>query len=130
MRVLLAEHAGFCSGVKRALELTLREVDRGKKVSTLGPLVHNDEVINFLASKGVKVVDDPQELESGTVIIRTHGVPPWHLKLLREREHLEIIDATCPYVRSLQYDLQSNCFTSGFSCKIGINGRPDACSGR
>ncbi len=102
MQVFLADHAGFCSGVKKALDLTLREVDRGKKVSSLGPLVHNDEVTNFLASKGVKVVNNPQELDSGTVIIRTHGVPPQILKLLQERKDLEIVDATCPNVRSLQ----------------------------
>jgi 4-hydroxy-3-methylbut-2-enyl diphosphate reductase len=102
LQVFLAEDAGFCHGVRKALELTLREVDRGKDVSTLGPLVHNDEVINFLETKGVKVVDNPQELESGTVIIRTHGVPPQVLKILQEQKELEIVDATCPIVRRLQ----------------------------
>lgn len=102
MQVFLAEHAGFCNGVKKALELTLEAVNRGKKVSTLGPLVHNDEVNNYLTSKGVKSVDNPQELDSGTVIIRTHGISPQTLKFLQERKDLEIIDATCPNVRSLQ----------------------------
>jgi 4-hydroxy-3-methylbut-2-enyl diphosphate reductase len=102
LQVFLAEHAGFCNGVKKALELTLEAVNRGKKVSTLGPLVHNDEVNNYLTSKGVKSVDNPQELDSGTVIIRTHGISPQTLKFLQERKDLEIIDATCPNVRSLQ----------------------------
>ena len=102
MQVFLAEHSGFCNGVKKALELTLEAVNRGKKVSTLGPLVHNDEVNNYLTSKGVKSVDNPQELDSGTVIIRTHGISPQTLKFLQERKDLEIIDATCPNVRSLQ----------------------------
>ncbi len=102
MRVLLAEHAGFCSGVKRALKLTLQEVDKGEKVFTLGPLVHNDEVTNFLHSKGVKIVEDLQKLDSGTVIIRAHGIPPRHLKILREKKRLKIVDATCPKVKSLQ----------------------------
>ena len=102
MQVFLAEHSGFCNGVKKALELTLEAVNRGKKVSTLGPLVHNDEVINYLTSKGVKSVDNPQELDSGTVIISTHGISQQTLKFLQERKDLEIIDATCPNVRSLQ----------------------------
>lgn len=102
MQVFLAEYAGFCSGVRNAFEITLSEVEKGKRVFTLGPLVHNDEALNFLAKKGVKVINDPAELKEGTVIIRTHGIGPHLLKILQKKKGLEVVDATCPNVKNLQ----------------------------
>jgi ribosomal protein S1/(E)-4-hydroxy-3-methyl-but-2-enyl pyrophosphate reductase len=100
--VFLAEHAGYCNGVRDALSMTLTQVGMGKKVSTLGPLVHNEDVQRYLESQSVSVVEVPQALSSGTVIIRTHGVTPDVLAYLHGREDLEVIDATCPYVHRVQ----------------------------
>ncbi len=98
----MAEHAGFCDGVKNALELTLHHVEMGKEVSTFGPLVHNEKVANFLAQKGIKVFSKLDEIKSGTVIIRTHGATPDILERLSREPNIEVIDATCPYVKRLQ----------------------------
>jgi len=102
LEVFFAEHGGFCRGVKNALDITLREVSAGKKVTTLGPLVHNENVTAFLSTKGVTSAVKPEDLKDGTVIIRTHGVPPHLLKFLQDNKNLEIIDATCPFVSRVQ----------------------------
>src|SRR5690554_2567533 len=98
----MAEHAGFCSGVENALRITLQEAEKGKKVSTLGPLVHNENVTRFLIEKGVTITDNPDELKNCTVIIRTHGVAPDILDYLLMKDDLEVIDATCPFVKRVQ----------------------------
>ncbi len=102
MPVFLAEHAGYCNGVRDALSMTLAQVGMGKKVSTLGPLVHNEDVQRYLESQNVSVVEAPHALGGGTVVIRTHGVTPDVLACLHGREDLEVIDATCPYVHRVQ----------------------------
>ena len=102
MQVFLAEHAGFCRGVKNALELTMNEVAGGKAVRTLGPLVHNQDVADFLAENKVEVTTNIDELEGGSVIIRTHGIDPLTLKTLQENNRIDIINATCPYVKKVQ----------------------------
>lgn len=102
MPVLLAEHAGYCDGVKAALRKTLDQLGPGKTISTLGPLVHNSDVQEYLAAQGISMTEKIDELAGGTVVIRTHGLPPEMLNYLQQREDLEIIDATCPYVRKIQ----------------------------
>lgn len=102
MQVFLAKHAGFCEGVKNALNLTLREVAKGKEVTTLGPLVHNEKVVQFLKDKKVKVAEYPEEIEKGAVIIRAHGVAPNILEYLQNRPELEVVDATCKFVKRVQ----------------------------
>ncbi|HHU76901.1 MAG TPA: bifunctional 4-hydroxy-3-methylbut-2-enyl diphosphate reductase/30S ribosomal protein S1 [Firmicutes bacterium] len=102
MQVFLAEYAGFCKGVERALELTLNEVAGGKEVNTFGPLVHNQKVADFLAARRVKVVHRPEELEGGAVIIRAHGIGPATLGLLQNDKKIEVVDATCQYVGKVQ----------------------------
>ena len=102
MPVFLAEHAGYCNGVQAAIDITLEQINKSRKVYTLGPLVHNEEVLNFLESQGVIVAETPQDAVQGTIVIRTHGVAPDVLAYLQGREDLEIVDATCPYVRRVQ----------------------------
>lgn len=102
MPVFLAEHAGYCNGVRNAINMTLAQAGMGKKVSTLGPLVHNEDVQQYLNSQNISVVEAPHTLPAGTVVIRTHGVTPEVLAYLHEREDLEVIDATCPYVHRVQ----------------------------
>ena len=75
MKVTLAKSAGFCFGVKRAVEMVYKEAETGKKVYTLGPIIHNEQVVQDLEQKGVRVIDTPEELskaEDATVIIRSH----------------------------------------------------------
>lgn len=101
MEVKVAKTAGFCFGVKRAVEKAY-EVAREKKqkVYTYGPIIHNEEVVEDLRKMGVEVLESQEELESlkeGTVIIRSHGVPASIYRLLKEK-NLDYVDVTCPFV--------------------------------
>ena len=103
MEVVVAKSAGFCFGVKRAVETVYAEVDKGKKIYTFGPIIHNEEVVRDLEEKGVVVLESEEELNNlteGTVIIRSHGVEKRIQKMIEEKG-LECIDATCPFVKRI-----------------------------
>ena len=109
MKVTLAKTAGFCFGVKRAVEMVYTEVQKGKQVYTLGPIIHNEEVVSDLEKKGVKVIDeqdlekkeeDGNELSGSTVVIRSHGVSEAVYQALEEKK-CEIVDSTCPFVKKI-----------------------------
>ncbi len=100
MKTTLAKTAGFCFGVKRAVDMVYEEIEKGGKVFTYGPIIHNDEVVGDLASKGVGVIHTIEELKTiaeGTIIIRSHGVSREVFDIIKA-QGLRIIDATCPYV--------------------------------
>ena len=102
MKVYVVRQAGFCFGVKRAIKLACDAAKRkNKEVFTLGPLIHNPQVVEDLKRKGVHVLDDINGLKSGTVIIRSHGVHPRILRRLKGKP-VEVVDATCPFVRKAQ----------------------------
>ena len=103
MRVRLAKTAGFCMGVRRAVELALEESNKTEgTLVTFGPLIHNTEVLDLLAEKGIKVLKDPDRLEGQeTAIIRAHGVPPVLKKRLKAGAR-RVVDATCPRVVKVQ----------------------------
>ena len=98
--VTIAKSAGFCFGVKRAVDMVYDEAKKGERVYTLGPIIHNQQVVEDLEKKGVKVIDSVNDINNGydaTVIIRSHGVPEKVIKALREK-NVNIVDATCPFV--------------------------------
>ncbi len=102
MDVVLAKTAGFCFGVKRAVDTVYEQAEKGN-VYTYGPIIHNEEVVKDLEEKGVRILTDEQalkELESGTVVIRSHGVERSIYELIQEKE-LELVDATCPFVKKI-----------------------------
>ncbi|VAX26073.1 4-hydroxy-3-methylbut-2-enyl diphosphate reductase [hydrothermal vent metagenome] len=101
--IKVAETAGFCWGVKRAMDLTLKTANETDgPVYTHGPLIHNPQVIEMLEGKEVYAVDDASDIgEGGVVVIRTHGVTPQVRKALKARD-LTISDATCPLVAKVQ----------------------------
>ncbi len=103
MRITLAENAGYCPGVGKAVNLALETAaNSGQNVFSLGPIIHNPQVIEFLGSRGVGVVNDLAELPAGsTLLVRSHGLPPE--KLARARAMgLNVVDATCNFVRRAQ----------------------------
>ena len=101
MSVRVAKSAGFCFGVSRAVELVEQAAQAGKKVATLGPIIHNRHVVDKFEKIGVRVIDTPEEALPGeTVIIRSHGVSRGVYERL-ERQNVEIIDATCPFVKRI-----------------------------
>ncbi|GCA65702.1 4-hydroxy-3-methylbut-2-enyl diphosphate reductase [Mediterraneibacter butyricigenes] len=110
MEVKLAKTAGFCFGVKRAVDTVYRQIEKEqsdvedeKKIYTYGPIIHNEEVIKDLEKKGVQVLRTEDALDGiseGTVIIRSHGVEK-RIYDKMEAKGLEIVDATCPFVKKI-----------------------------
>jgi len=102
MKVLLAKNAGFCMGVRRAVETTLDVIHKeGNGVSTFGPLIHNPQVLDLLENRGVQILTEIPAQKTGTVVIRAHGVPPAKKEQL-ENAGAKVKDATCPHVVKVQ----------------------------
>jgi 4-hydroxy-3-methylbut-2-en-1-yl diphosphate reductase len=100
--IRVSRSAGFCWGVERALEMANQAVDEATgQVASLGPLIHNPRVVADLQAKGVRVVENPGDVGEGTVIIRSHGVPE-DVRTDLERRGLEVVDATCRFVKAAQ----------------------------
>lgn len=101
MKVLLAKTAGFCFGVDRAVKLTYQLLAEGRKVATLGPLIHNPQVVADLAEKGALTCEDLDDVPDGyEVVIRSHGVPARVYEKINTRG-LAFHDATCPFVSKI-----------------------------
>ncbi len=97
--ITVADYAGACYGVQRALDLVKKVADEAiGPVRTLGPLIHNPQVVSELEAKGVTVAEDVPEESGSTLVLRTHGVVPAVEELAHERG-LKVVDATCPYVK-------------------------------
>jgi len=104
MKVLKADSAGFCFGVRRAVEMVIEQTRSGKQpVYTFGPIIHNEQVVKDLESRGVRVLTDLDrlsEIHEGTLIIRSHGVSREEQRRMEE-SGLTVVDATCPFVKKL-----------------------------
>ena len=108
MEVTVAKSAGFCFGVKRAVELVYEEAEKEQKVYTLGPIIHNEQVVEDLQKKGVGVLESADDLADGedaTVIIRSHGVTKQVFEALQKKK-VRIVDATCPFVKKIHNIVQ------------------------
>lgn len=101
MEIILAKWAGFCFGVKRATQMAFEAAGKGKKTFTLGPIIHSPQVVQKLEGMGVGVVKDLKNVTEGTVIIRSHGVLASEMEEAG-RKQLQVIDATCPFVKKAQ----------------------------
>jgi (E)-4-hydroxy-3-methyl-but-2-enyl pyrophosphate reductase len=102
MQVLLADEYGFCFGVERAVEMVEDALGEGDKVRTLGPLIHNEQEMNRLATFGVSTISEPVQIKRGeTAVIRAHGVTPEVQRELEEKAS-KVVDATCPFVTRVQ----------------------------
>ena len=101
MEVILADNLGFCYGVKRAIQLAEDSAAPGQVTNTLGPIIHNPQMVAKLAENGVGTVDSLDEVKGGTIIIRSHGVGPDVYDRV-EAMGLNMVDATCPHVRKAQ----------------------------
>ena len=115
MKIILAETAGFCMGVRRAVDTTMALVEKGEKnIFTFGPLIHNPQVLKILQGQGVNILQKIPAKIDGTVIIRAHGIPPIKKKELAAAGAL-VVDATCPRVLKVQAIIKKflgrNCFT-------------------
>ncbi|MBR1970459.1 MAG: bifunctional 4-hydroxy-3-methylbut-2-enyl diphosphate reductase/30S ribosomal protein S1 [Clostridia bacterium] len=101
LNVTVAKCAGFCFGVNRAVTITQEGINSGKKIATLGPIIHNKFVVDEFAKQGVRIINSPLEAnEDETVVIRSHGVTKQEQSQLEERK-IDFIDATCPFVKKI-----------------------------
>ena len=101
MLIKLADTAGFCFGVNRAIDMVENLLAKGEKVATLGPIINNSEVVNDLASRGAPFVNAPEEVANDTVlVIRSHGVAEKVVERIKELG-INYVDATCPFVRKI-----------------------------
>lgn len=128
MQVTLAKSAGFCFGVKRAVDKVYEEAEKsGVPVYTFGPIIHNEEVVEDLEKKGVHAVDGIEELSGipkGTMILRSHGVSRETYEAI-QKEGFRIVDATCPFVLKIhryveEYSKKGYCIVI-----IGNNSHPE-----
>ncbi len=101
MEILVARQAGFCFGVKRAIKMAEEAAGQDKEIYSLGPLIHNRQVVAKLSEQGIKPVDDLKDIHSGTMVIRSHGVGAQVLEDI-EAKGLKMVDATCPFVKKAQ----------------------------
>ena len=121
MEVILAETAGFCFGVKRAVDQVYEQIKTGKKIYTFGPIIHNENVVEDLEKKGVQVIENVDELATlteGSVVIRSHGVSK-DVYELNQKQGLESGDATCPFVKKIHRIVEKE---SKQGCQIIIIG--------
>ena len=121
MNLILAKSAGFCFGVKRAVDTVYKEIEKGNPIYTFGPIIHNEEVVKDLEEKGVVVVNSIDELKTqplGTVIIRAHGVEKGICDEIAQLG-FAIVDATCPFVLKIHRLVERH---SAEGCQIVIVG--------
>ena len=127
MEVRLAKSAGFCFGVKRAVDKVYEQIKTGKKIYTYGPIIHNEEVVKDLEKKGVQVIPDKealQNLKEGTVIIRSHGVAEEIYDILDDNG-LECVDATCPFVKRIHNIVSKESAAGKHIIIVGNAGHPE-----
>ena len=100
MKIEVAAHAGFCFGVRRSVSAVDELLKSGKRITTLGPVIHNPAVIEGMKARGVVVAEEKEEVEGDTVVIRAHGAPKSvHDYFLKKG--MEVVDTTCPFVERI-----------------------------
>lgn len=128
MKVEVARSAGFCFGVRRAVEICAQQAQNGKKpVYTYGPIIHNEQVVSGMEKKGVHVINGPEELgriTRGTVIIRSHGVGKKIYDQINA-QGLALVDATCPFVKKIHRIVQERTFRGEEVVIIGDARHPE-----
>ncbi len=129
MKIELAGTAGFCFGVKRAVDTVYEQIraHKGEDIYTYGPIIHNEEVIKDIERLGVRVLHTKEELErleKGIVIIRSHGVPRSIYTFL-EQKNITIIDATCPFVKKIHRIVSEKSGEGAHIIIIGNNSHPE-----
>lgn len=130
--VVLAKSAGFCFGVKRAVNMVYEEIDKSEgttPIYTYGPIIHNDEVVKDFASKGVTLVKELSELSElpkGKIIVRSHGISREEYEEM-EQYGFTIVDATCPFVRKIHKIVDEHSKAGEYIIIIGNPSHPEVC---
>lgn len=126
MRLRIAKTAGFCMGVRRAVDLALdlKRQNPPLPIVTYGPLIHNPQTIDLLESRGIKQQNSLEAIEVGTVVIRAHGISPQERRRLEEKK-LNIVDATCPRVTRVQALINKHAQKGDFCIIVGDEDHPE-----
>lgn len=124
MEIILAQHRGFCYGVTRAVQLAEGSVGQTAPICTLGPIIHNPQMVEHLQKNGIGKVDSLDEMAGGTIVIRSHGVGP-QIYQEAESKKLTIVDATCPHVKKAQQAAKSLLATNDYVVIIGEKKHPE-----
>ncbi|MDO4199529.1 MAG: 4-hydroxy-3-methylbut-2-enyl diphosphate reductase [Clostridia bacterium] len=123
--ITVAKTSGFCFGVNRAVETVNNLLKEGKKVCTLGEIIHNPHVINDFEKRGVKVVNSPSETPAGyTLVIRSHGCLKEDMEFIRENG-IDFVDATCPFVKKIHKIVEANKNNSQILLAAGSADHPE-----
>ncbi|WP_372520747.1 4-hydroxy-3-methylbut-2-enyl diphosphate reductase [Candidatus Ruminimicrobiellum ovillum] len=102
VKITIAKSAGFCFGVKRAIDLAQDIASKNSDVYTFGPLIHNPQEVARLEKENIKVIEDYSKIEKGVLVLRTHGIPLDIYENLSKKENIKIVDAACPFVKKAQ----------------------------
>jgi len=127
MEVILAQSAGFCFGVTKAVEIVYDKIEEGKKLYTYGPIIHNESVVDDLQNKGVQIINTPEEIDDiteGTIVIRSHGVSK-EVQQIIENKGLTCVDATCPFVKRIHHIVEKESMEGRRIVIIGNAGHPE-----
>ena len=129
MNVELAKTAGFCFGVKRAVDTVYKQIEKhqSEKIFTYGPIIHNEEVIKDLRSHGVEVLNDEEELKTAdadVVVIRSHGVAKYIYDIMEERG-ITCVDATCPFVKKIHKIVAEKSAEGSYIVIVGNGEHPE-----
>ncbi len=125
MKVIQAESAGFCFGVKRSVEIADKLLQENQSVASLGDLIHNEQVVHEMTERGLRVIQDPAEAKAGeTVILRAHGVSEQVLRRLEEQGS-PVVDATCPKVKAIHAIVRRASEEGRFVIIIGMRHHPE-----
>ncbi|MFQ3548727.1 MAG: 4-hydroxy-3-methylbut-2-enyl diphosphate reductase [Armatimonadota bacterium] len=124
MKVIIADQAGFCFGVKRALDLVESQIGAQEKIATLGPLIHNPQIVKSLERKGVKIVSSLKDAEKGAIVLPSHGVSQSTKDEAKELGLIPI-DATCPFVDKVHKKVQDLSKNGYFVVVIGDSGHSE-----
>lgn len=124
-KLIVAESAGFCFGVRRSVDMAMKLLDEHGACASLGELIHNEDVVNALKEKGMRVVDTPAEVTAGErVLVRAHGAAPEIYAALGQAG-AEIHDATCPKVRAIHKIVAQAKEEGRFTIVIGMRAHPE-----
>ncbi|GHT65081.1 4-hydroxy-3-methylbut-2-enyl diphosphate reductase [Endomicrobiia bacterium] len=102
LKIKIAKNSGFCFGVKRAIDLVEKATREKPRVYTLGPIIHNPQEVERLEKQGIKILKDSKRIKEGSIVLRTHGIPFELHRKLEANKTINIIDATCPFVKRAQ----------------------------
>ena len=124
MKVDIEEYSGFCFGVENAIKLTEKALEKGEEIYCLGHIVHNEVEVSRLQKMGLKTInhDEFQRLKNSKVVIRAHGEPPETYRIAK-KNNIEIIEATCPIVKSIQKKVRNHYDTTGDEVQSLIFGK-------